>query len=762
VAKRPTKARSKAAAGVPSPEQILEFVSSQPGHMGKREIARAFGIKGAARIELKQLLRRMVADGQLQKDARKLAPAGELAPVSVIEVVGQDLDGELHAVPASWNEAESGPAPRIVVIPEKTDLYAAPGVGERLLARLAKTGDTGADAYAYEARVIRRLTAARQTVLGVFRKSSGGAGRIVPIEKKARNDLEVAAGDDGGALSGELVAAEIVRDRGRGLVRARVRERLGSVDDQRAISLIAIHAHGIPNRFSEAALAETEGLEPATIKGREDFRRVPLITIDPPDARDHDDAVWAEHDSDPANPGGFRAIVAIADVAHYVRPGTSLDRDALERGNSTYFPDRVVPMLPERISTDLCSLRPNEDRAALAVTMVIDKSGRKLSHAFARVMMRSAAKLSYEQAQAAIDGRTDDTTGPLLEPVLKPLWAAWRALAKARDKRAPLELDLPERKIRLDEAGHVASITVPERIDSQRLIEEFMIQANVAAAETLEQFRAPLLYRVHDSPSPEKLRALAEFLATLDIKLARGNAMKPKDFNIILGRVRDTEVQQLVSDVVLRSQAQAVYAPENLGHFGLNLRRYAHFTSPIRRYADLIVHRSLIRVLGFGKDGLDDASITRLDEIGEQVSNAERRSMVAERDTIDRLVAAHLSGRVGASFQARISGLARAGLFVRLAETGADGFVPAASLGRDYFVHDEHRHALIGQHTGETYRLGDPVEVRLVEVTPLAGGLRFEVLSEGTPGKPAGGRRPPPRAARAGPSKRRGTPRRLR
>ena len=373
------------------------------------------------------------------------------------------------------------------------------------------------------------------------------------------------------------------------------------------MSLIAIHAHQIPHVFRRDTLDEAEAARPATLAGREDWRQVPLITIDPPDAKDHDDAVHAEADTASGNAGGFIITVAIADVAHYVQPGSALDREALVRGNSVYFPDRVVPMLPERISNDLCSLRPHEDRAALAVRMVIGADGRKRSHTFHRIMMRSAAKLSYQQTQSAIDGRTDETTAPLIGSVLKPLYAAYDALKRARAERQPLDLDLPERKILLKPDGTVDRVVTPERQDANKLIEEFMILANVAAAETLEKARVPLIYRVHDEPGIEKVNALREFLATLEIPFAKAGALRPEVFNHILARVKGKDAEQLVNEVVLRSQAQAEYAAENYGHFGLNLRRYAHFTSPIRRYADLIVHRGLIRALKLGADGLPEA-----------------------------------------------------------------------------------------------------------------------------------------------------------
>jgi ribonuclease R len=447
--------------------------------------------------------------------------------------------------------------------------------------------------------------------------------------------------------------------------------------------------------------------------------------------------VYAEHDTTANNHGGFIVNVAIADVAHYVKAGSALDREALARGNSVYFPDRVVPMLPERISNDLCSLRPREDRPALAVRLVIGADGRKRSHAFHRIVMRSAAKLSYIQAQAAIDGRGDQETGPLLEPVLKPLYAAYEALVRARRERQPLDLDLPERKILLKPDGTVDRVITPERLEAHRLIEEFMILANVAAAEALERARCPLIYRVHDEPAMEKVQTLREFLATLDIPFAKGGVLKPEAFNGILSRVKGRDTEKLVNEVVLRTQAQAEYGAENYGHFGLNLRRYAHFTSPIRRYADLIVHRGLISVLKLGNEGLPDNTDRKaLAEISAQVSATERRAMLAERETSDRLIAHFLADRIGANFDGRISGVTRAGLFVKLHDTGADGFVPARTIGDEYFRFDERGHAMVGSSSGETYRLGDPVRVKLVEAAPVAGALRFEILSEGRTGRP--------------------------
>ena len=715
---------------LPTEAEVLEFIQSSPSIVGKREISRHFGVSGAAKVELKALLKRMEEDGLLSKRQRKLIDRSSLPPVTVLEVIGTDKDGEAFAEPVEWDERQAGKPPRVVI----EGAEKAPRKGDRVLAKIQASRD---GRYTFRARVIKTLSDRSSKVLGVYRVTPGLGARIVPVDKKSRHELQVMKGDENEARNGELVEAEIVKDRGRGLPSARVRERLGDMNDQRNISLIAIHHHGIPNEFPERVLRESESLKPFSREGRSDLRSVPLLTIDPRDARDHDDAVWGEIDE---KTGGANIIVAIADVAAYVRPGTSLDREARIRGNSVYFPDRVVPMLPERISNDLCSLREKEERPALACFMSFDKSGRKTRHRFERVIMRSAAKLAYEEAQAAIDGRTNGKTEPLLEGVLKPLWAAYRILLKGRNAREPLELDLPERKLVLDAHGLIERVVTPDRLDAHKLVEEFMIQANVAAAEELEARKTPLIFRIHEQPSEEKVRALAEFLRTVGMSLPLGQVMRPKHFNRLLKDVEGKDYQHVVNEVVLRTQAQAIYSPDNKGHFGLSLRRYAHFTSPIRRYADLIVHRALVSALGFGADGLSTDDIAKLNDTAEMISDAERRAMAAERETVDRLIATHLSKQTGAVFRGRIGGVVSAGLFVKLDESGADGFVPVTTLGREYFVFDKARHALIGERSGDTYQLGDRLEVRLVEATPVSGGMRFEVVSEGKEGKPAGRR----------------------
>ncbi len=727
---KPFKKPKKSAA--PSREELIAFIKDRGGRVSKRDIARAFRLDSIGKAELKAALRGLRNEGRLDQNRRRFNVSGHLPSAVLAEVTGRDTDGELIAVPAEWDEADHGAPPKIrLVFNRKSHAGPAPGVGDRVLLRTQELKEPE-DEIRHEGRVIKVLEKAQAQVLGIFHPAPTGGGRLVPVSKKSLGrELTIAPGGENGAKDGDLVTVDVLNQRSFGLPQARVREKLGSMKSEHAISLIAIFAHGIPNVFPPSAIAEAEEARPASLEGREDWRDVPLITIDPPDAKDHDDAVFAAPDTNPENKGGHIVTVAIADVANYVKPGSPLDRSAVDRGNSVYFPDRVVPMLPERISNDLCSLRANEDRPALAVRMTIGSDGRKRRHNFHRVMIRSAAKLHYAQAQAALDGRPDDMTKPLMDRVLRPLYDAYQALAKARDSREPLALDIPERKLILKPDGTLDRVIIPERIETQRLIEEFMIMANVAAAETCEQHRIPLLYRVHDAPTLEKVTALREFLHTLGISLPKASTLRPGDFNRILARVKGKDTERLVHEVVLRSQAQAEYSAVNYGHFGLMLRRYAHFTSPIRRYADLIVHRALIRALKLGSDGLPDIEPEALAEIGARVSAAERRAMAAERETVDRLVAHFMADRVGATFRGRISGVTRAGLFVKLDDTGANGFIPARTLGKDFFRYDEKHQAMIGERTHETHRLGDKVEVKLVEAIPVAGALRFELLSKG-------------------------------
>ena len=737
-----TKKKPGAAAPLPSREDLLAYIQDNPD-AGKREIARAFGIKGDRRKVLKARLKELEDNGLVQRGRkRRLATSGHLPDVTVVEVVAVDNDGDPLARPVNWRGETEPPA--IVMLPERGGRPAL-GIGDRALARLKRVASGR-----YEGRTMRRIERRPDRVLGVYRLL-GGEGRVMPTDRRAKTEYLVTGIDAAGAKPGDLVFAEVAPGRRLGLPRARVTERLGaSLDDPRAFSLIAIHANRIPVDFATAAIAEANAAKPVgTLGKREDLRETPLVTIDGADARDFDDAVWAE--PDPANDGGWHALVAIADVAHYVRPGGALDQAANERGNSVYFPDRVVPMLPEALSNDLCSLRPGEARPCLAVHLWIDGDGGLRRHRFLRGLMCSAARLTYEQVQAARDGHADEIAGPLGETVIAPLYGVLEALLRARKRRGAIDLDLPERKAVLDDAGHVAEIVPRPRLDSHRLIEELMIAANVAAAETLEKRKTAAMFRIHDEPAAEKVADLRDFLATLDLKLAAGQHPRPVHFNRVLAQVEDLPHGPAVNTAILRSQAKAEYSPENVGHFGLSLRRYSHFTSPIRRYADLLVHRALIRALGFGRDGLPDGAGEGFEVLGEHISMTERRAQAAERQALERYIAAYMESRVGASFTGRVSGVTRFGLFVMLDETGADGIVPRRSLGRDAAV-DEAGHEMTM--AGRAIRLGDAVEVRLREANVATGGLVFELLE--------GGRETTERRPRKKPAKRQHGPRRRR
>ena len=636
--------------GLPSKEEILAFIAENPGKAGKREIARAFNISGGARIGLKRILKELTEDGHIEKSRKRLVKAGELPAVGIYRVAERDSYGDPIGLPVKW-ESDHGEPPKVLIQPDRKS-KAVPGIGDRILAKLI---DKSQDQFEMAGvrlvvRVIKILPKREDSILGIYRRDTiHGGGRLVPIDKKTQ-EMSIDDSARGDAEEGDLVSVSITRSGRSKTPRAHVREVIGPMASEQAVSMISIHALEIPHIFPDNVLMEAERATQPTLNGREDWRDVPLITIDPADAKDHDDAIFAEPDTDPANAGGTIAYVAIADVAHHVRLGSHLDREAFNRGNSVYFPDRVVPMLPERISNNLCSLKEGEDRPSMAVRMVFDKQGKKKSHSFHRVMIRVAAGVSYNQAQNAIDGVTDEKTGPILESILKPLWEGYAVLKAGRDAREPLELDIPERKLLLTPEGKIDRVFVPPRLDAHKLVEEFMIQANVAAAETLEKRKQKLVYRIHDNPSPEKLEGLREFLQSLDLNLPKGGNLRPSMFNAILNRMADTEHGPLVSQVVLRSQAQAEYNPENIGHFGLNLLRYAHFTSPIRRYADLIVHRALVSALDLGDDGLPAGFESKLGDIAGHISITERRAMTAERETKDRLIAAFLSGKVGAKF----------------------------------------------------------------------------------------------------------------
>jgi ribonuclease R len=724
---RESKNKGEKPAPFPTQKEVLRFIQDSPRKVGKREIARAFSISGDDRKKLKKLLKKLGEEGLIERGHRKsLYKSGELPPVAVVEITDTNVDGELYARPVNWEGEQDPPS---ILMASGGHGGPALGPGNRVLAKLRKT-----PVGHYQAQVMRRIADQPDEVLGVFNLVAG-QGRIIPTDRRIKREFVVAGTDTMGAVSGEVVLAETMRGTRLGLIKARIKERLGSFEDPRSYSLIAIRNQGIPTAFAEAALIEAEAATAPEPGKRLDMRELPLITIDPADARDHDDAVWATPDVDQENPGGWKIVVAIADVAAFVRPGTALDHDARKRGNSAYFPDRVVPMLPDSLSSDLCSLREGVDRTSLAVTIWIDAQGTKRRHEFTRGMIRVAANMNYRMVQYARENPSEKAVSESLALTIEHLYGAFAALKIARASRQPLDIELPELRVALGPDGYVEGIYPRTRWESHRLIEEFMIAANVAAAETLEEQDTPCIYRIHDRPNEERVAALRELLSSLDLQLAKGQAIKPEHFNQTLNQVANTPHVHLVNEVILRTQTQALYSPVNNGHFGLNLHRYAHFTSPIRRYADLIVHRSLISALKLGNDGLKEEVEESLSELGDHLSSTERQAAAAEREATNRYLAAFLEDRRGAEFSGRISGVTRFGLFVTLDELGADGLVPIRTLGDEYYLHVEERHALVGERTGQEFTLGTPVNVRLVGTDTVTGSISLELIHGSLPEK---------------------------
>ncbi len=718
----PNKPKPKLAHGLPTQKQILEFIANSPTPAGKREIARGFGLKGQEKIALKAILRDMADKGLIDGEKRAFHRMGGVPKVTVLRVMAIE-DGEAIAIPDNWSPDDASPPPRLRLVEKGS--RSALKVGDRVLAR---TEEAGAG---WRAFPMKKLPASEEQLLGVVEIDGAGKGWLAPVDKRIRSSSPIS--DLGRAEAGNLVLAEPA---GRSMrAGVKVTAILGDPLAPRAFSLIAIHKHGIPNLFDAEVLAEAvvAAKLPLSAEQREDLRHLPIVAIDPSDARDHDDAIWAEPDGDPANRGGFRALVAIADVSFYVRPGSAVDREARKRGNSVYFPDRVVPMLPEVLSADVCSLRAGEDRAAMACHMVIDAGGKVTSWRFTRALVRIAEVIAYEDAQMRIDQET-------AEPNLQNLWAAWGLLNAARNARDPLDLDLPERRVVLDQQGKITEIALRERLDAHRVVEEFMISANVAAAKALESKVAPVVYRIHEPPGREKLVALKDYLASFELKFALGQVITPSLFNRLLKDVADDTEKALIMEAVLRSQTQAYYGPSNAGHFGLALGSYAHFTSPIRRYADLLVHRALVDSFHLEQpaphgdlpatSGLSSRDRDDLGKISEAISATERRAMKAERETIDRYVAAWLAARVGEVFATRITGVQKFGFFATIIGLGGDGLVPVSTLGEERFSYDEGSQVLEGEQSGTRYAIGMIVSLRLAEANPLTGALKFE-LEEG-------------------------------
>ena len=593
--------------------------------------------------------------------------------------------------------------------------------GDKLLCELTRDGKDK-----FDARLVQKINEEKiKKTIGSFRSSNSG-GVVELLEKSSYKSWSVIEDNLNGASDGDLVEIEQIKPKTRfGLPEAKVLSILGNLSDNNISSLIAINEHNIADEFSNEVLLEANECNPINMGDRKDLRDIAFVTIDPEDAKDHDDACYVEADQDKKNAGGFIIWIAIADVSYYVKKGTALDREALKRGNSTYFPDRVVPMLPDKLSGDLCSIHEGEDRPCLALKMTITSEGKHLDRCFFRGIINSRASLNYHEVQDAYEGKINKKTGPLLETVIKPLYNCYEVLQNASKKRQPLNLELPERKVFLDENDNVRSIDFLERFTSNKIIEELMVLANTVAAEELFNKNRLFLHRIHVDPEKEKIESLRQIAKSCGLSLSKGQVLKTYQLNSLLNIAKETEYYELISISILRSMSQAYYGPEPTGHFGLALKRYTHFTSPIRRYSDLMIHRALVEII----DGKNPAvEMEELKAIGNSISKSERVSMLAERDTIDRYLASFLSSFIDTEIEGTISGVARFGIFVKVDKSGADGLVPVASIGNEYFKYDPRKQLLVGRSSGFEIGIGKRVLVRILESNPFTGSLTLELI----------------------------------
>jgi ribonuclease R len=714
----------------PTRDAILKFIKDSDTPPSKRDIAKAFDVRGDDRIVLKDMLRSLQKEGLMpnSKQRREALKKKTSADVVVLEVTGFTPAGTMEALPINEETNEANDDAHAFELSFRDE---APKPGDRVLVKL------DFDKPGVKRAVLLRILPERMThVLGIFH-GEGEHGRVEPVNRKIKEEFSVLAQHTMGAKDGELVYCKLAdssmgkprnNSRKRMLRPVEVVERIGRLDNPRSASLIAIQNQDIPMEFSrEAIRIAEEAKAPTLTKGRVDLRNIPLVTIDGADARDFDDAVWAEPDGD-----GWHLMVAIADVAHYVRFGTELDNEAFLRGNSVYFPDRVVPMLPEALSNGLCSLVPNEDRFCIAVHLWINAKGDTTKYEFVRGLMRSHARLTYDQVQAAHDGEEGMVDKAVYDSTIKALYGVYKTLDKNRAIRGALELDLPEHKVTIDsESGRVTEISLRERYDSHKLIEECMIAANVAAAHAIETADAPGMFRVHETPDDERVNDLRTFLKQMGYTIGKHEQLSAHHFNAVLRDAHDKPEAHVIHMAILRSQMAAYYHPKNLGHFGLSLKQYCHYTSPIRRYSDLIVHRTLIDICNMcdkGTDGLVFEQAENLDSIATHISQTERRAMLAEREARERYLTNYMADKVGQEFDAIIAGVTSFGFFAELRENGSQGLVPARSIAGDFWIYDKERQRLVGRSTGEEFSLGQRIRVTLLEADTLTGSIRFGLV----------------------------------
>jgi len=686
--------------------RVLDLLSSLGKPLSVRELVHRLDLDSPARRELKAALRRLIQDGAVVK----IRGARVGLPSRMNLVVGRlqcSPSGHGFVVPEERREGQG-------------DLFVAASNireafhGDRVVARVERQTPRGS-----EGRIIRILERATERLIGRYEDDGRFGGHVVPFDRRVLHEIFIPPGEAGGATAGVMVGAEITRPptATRHPV-GRVVLVLGRLTDPGVDLKVIVAKYALPDVFPAEVEEEAERVarpvEAEEIAGRTDFRGWPTMTIDPETARDHDDAVGIERRPD----GGWRLAVHIADVAHYVREGGALDQEAYLRGTSVYFPDRVVPMLPHALSSDVCSLVEAQDRLTQTVVLELDRDGRVERTAFHDGVIRSAARLSYQQAQAIMDGDLElrERFRSLVDGLVQ-MDALARLMRQRRYQRGSLDFDLPEPKLVLDEAGEMTGIVRNARLDSMRLIEEFMLAANEAVAEVLHRAEVGALYRIHEQPDPERVRDFAELVASLGYSVpASLEGVRPEHFQLILRQIEGKPEEKLVSYLLLRTMKLARYHEENLGHFGLATEMYAHFTSPIRRYPDLVVHRAL-RALRRGKDPEREAWLReQLPEMGRHLSDMERRASDAERELIEWKKVRFMAGKLGEAFSGYVTGVQAFGLFVELEEIYVQGLVHVSSMSDDYYRFNEKAHLLKGENTKKTYRLGDRVEVQVVRV----------------------------------------------
>jgi ribonuclease R len=700
---------------IPSRNELLDFLTETGRPVKADAILKAFGLKGQRlRSLLDDRLHGMLRAGQIMENRRH-----EYCLMAKLDLVTGEVSG--HRDGFGFVIPDEGEDDIYLSAREMRALFD----GDRVAVKVVGTDRRGRP----EGRLVEVLERGMREIAGQFKRERG-IGVVIPDNPRISHRILIAKGESGNARNGEMVVAEILDfpthvDPPTG----RITKVIGAPDQKGIATDIAIHSNAIPFEWPAAVRREIRKFGktvPSQAKeGRVDLRDIDLVTIDGADARDFDDAVYCEQSGK-----GWRLLVAIADVSHYVEIGSELDKEATVRGTSVYFPDRVVPMLPEVLSNGLCSLNPKVDRLCMVCEMRIEKDGKVTRSKFMEAVMRSKARLTYGEVNAFLTGESEKAVPKPLHGAVRELHALYKEMAKARSRRGAIELDLPQTRFRLDDKGAIEDIVVESRNDAHRLIEECMIAANVQAAKFIRKHRIPGLYRVHPKPDPDRFDELRLYLLSLGLKVPHPDHVEPRQFNKLLQQVEGRPDSAAISMAMLRSLTHAEYTPLNVGHFGLALDAYAHFTSPIRRYPDLLVHRAIRHILRGGKPGKYDYDARAMERLGTVTSSHERRAEEATREVEAWLKCQYMLDHVGNDYMGVITGVTNFGVFVQLEELLIDGLVHVTSLDNDYYKFESGSRQLVGERTGKTYSLGEEMRVRVHKVDMETRRIDFRPVDQ--------------------------------